>query len=256
MRSLLPPVAAVTLFAAVGGCATPAPLVRLEPRNATAVTWVAGRAVLDDEVAGIRVAAAFEHQRGDLLGVRVEVQNGSLARMEVGPRDVIFMTCTTPDNASCGPSRHVVDPEQAIDDLDASESMARADAANQQALYTGLVLLSAVGDAASIASGRPHRTTGVGTVGLATQAGVSAARAEGSSAQRASGRELWANHALRRTTLLPGGAASGLVYLPVRTEAQYVWLQVRAGGQDFPFGFKQQVRLVTRYGPSRRASSR
>lgn len=256
MRSHVPLAVVGTLVAVIGGCATPAPLVRLEPRNATAATWVAGRAVLDDEFAGIRVATAFEHQQGDLLGVRVEIQNGSLSRIEVGPRDVIFMTCQTTDNASCGPSRRVVDPEQVIDALDASESRARADAANEQALYTGLVLLSAVGDAASIASGRPHRGTGSGTVGLATHAGVSAVRAESSSAQRASGRELWVNHTLRRSTLLPGSAASGLVYLPIRKEAQYVWLQIRAGGQDFPFAFKQQVRVVTSYPPSQRASNR
>jgi hypothetical protein len=248
MRSLGLLIAFVSLLAGVG-CATPAPLVRLEPRNTAAVTWVAGRAVLNDEFAGIRVATAFEHQQGDLLGLRVEIENGSPSRIEVGPRDVIFMTCTAPDNASCGASRRVVDPELVIEDLDVRESRARAEAANEQALYTGLVLLSAVGDAASIASGRPHRTTGVGTVGLATRADAAATRAEGSSALRATGRELWANHALRRTTLNPGGAASGLVYLPIRKEAAYVWLQVRAGGQDFPFGFRQQVRVVSSYTP-------
>jgi hypothetical protein len=242
----------ILVVAGVGACAMPAPLVRLEPRNPSAVTWVAGRAVLDDEAAGIRVAAAFEQQQGDLLGVRVEIENRGLSRIELSPRDVIFMTCTTPDNASCGPSRWVVDPELVIEDLDAAESRARAQATNEQALYTGLVLLSAVGDAASIASGRPHRTTGVGTVGLATRADAAAGRAETSSLRRASGRELWANHALRRTTLQPGGAASGLVYLPIRTEAQYIWLQVRAGGQDFPFAFKQHVRVLTSSPPAAR----
>lgn len=246
MRSLGLLVAFVTVIAcAGGGCASPAPLVRLEPRSARAVTWVAGRAVLDGEKAGIRVATAFEQQQGELLGVRVEIQNASLSRIEVSPDDVVFLTCASASNESCGTPRTVVDPEDVLEELAASESRARADAANEQALYTGLVLLSAVGDVASIASGHADGNTGDDAVRFAIRADGAAARAEAAGSRLVSGRDLWSNHALRRSTLVSGAGASGLVFLPIRKDAQYVWLYVRAGGQTFPFAFKQRVRPVS-----------
>ena len=55
---------------------------------------------------------------------------------------------------------------------------------------------------------------------------------------------LWANVALRRSTVAPGHGVAGLVYLPIDLKARYLWIHVRAGGQTFPFGFRQTVRQI------------
>ena len=68
--------AAIVFGVSVAGCATPRPVVRLAPAGGE-VTWVAGRAVLSKQQSGVRVAAAFEHQDGDTLAVRVEIANDS-----------------------------------------------------------------------------------------------------------------------------------------------------------------------------------
>jgi hypothetical protein len=222
----------------------PAPIVRLEPRSASSVVWVSGRAVLEKERAGVRVAAAFEHQEGNSLSVRLEIENETEAPIEVSPDDVTFMTCPSPDNQTCAGSWGVVDPEQVLDGLDQHQSRAVADAANAEALDTSLVLLSAVGDVAAIGTGHANRSTGLGTAALAADGEADAARAKDDRSSVASQRELWSNVAFRRSTLAPGRGASGLVFLPIDLKAKYLWIHVRAGGQTFPFGFKQTVRKV------------
>jgi len=110
---------------AVVGCAMPAPIVRLEPRTPGNVVWVAGRAVQAKERAGVRVAAAFERQQGNGLGIRVEIENQTGAPIDVGPDGVTFMTCARVDNASCVGSWGVVDPEQVLAGLDEQQSRSR-----------------------------------------------------------------------------------------------------------------------------------
>src|SRR5882724_3979769 len=242
LRLALPIVIAVVAPAA--GCAMPAPIVRLEPRSANSAVWVSGRAVLEKERAGVRVAAAFEHQEGNSLGVRLEIENQTEAPIEVSPDDVTFMVCPSPDNQTCTGSWGVVDPEQVLDGLDQHQSRAVAEAANTEAFDTSLVLLSAVGDVAAIGTGHANRSTGVGTAALAADGAADTARAKDDLSSVASQRELWSNVAFRRSTLAPGRGASGLVFLPIALKAQYVWLHVRAGGQSFTFGFTQTVRKV------------
>jgi hypothetical protein len=237
-----------TLFVAAAGsaagCATPSPLVRLEPRTPDRAVWASGRAVLEKEKDGVRVAVAFEHQQDSGLGIRVEIENGTAAPFEVGPEGITFMTCTTLDNATCDGSWGVVDPEQVLDGLDEQQSRREAEATNDARFHTTLVLLSAATDVATIASGHADETTGLTTVAAAEHGEASAASASRDLGSIEGQRDLWSNVALRRNTLAPGHGISGIVYLPINFSTQYIWLHVRAGGQVFPFGFKQTVKRV------------
>jgi hypothetical protein len=243
-RLALPAVILASACAAVLGCASPAPLVRLEPRSGKHVVWVAGRAVLAKEQDGVRAAAAFEQQDGNLLALRVEVENQTDGSLEVTPERITFVTCKAVGNDSCGGAYQVVDPEDVIAHLDERQSREAANAKNEAAFNTSLVLLSAVGDVASLASPR-HRRRGSDTLVAIEHAEASAARAEATQGSLASRRQVWSDVALRRTTLASGRGTSGLVYVPVTLDAAYVWIFVQAGGHEFPFGFKQQVRHLS-----------
>jgi hypothetical protein len=229
--------------AAPAGCATPSPIVRLEPRTRN-VVWVAGRAVVAKEKDGVRVATAFERQDGNLLAVRLEVENLTPNAIEVSPSRFTFATCPTADTESCVGAYSVVDPEEAIQALDQNGSRARAAAHNEAVLDTTLVLLSAVGDVATIADGKSDRTTGLTTVALAEHGQAAMARAEATQGSIEHRRQVWSDVAFRRSTVGPGHGASGLVYMPAEPSARYVWLYVEAGGRTFPFGFVQQVQRV------------
>jgi len=224
----------------VAGCATPHPVVRLAPAGGE-VTWVAGRAVLSKQQSGVRVAMAFEHQDGDTLAVRVEVANDSEAKLEVGPRDVFFATCQQRALGSCGASQRVIDPEAALMALDVGASREAAAAANDAAFYTPLLVMSAVTDVASVASGKGDSTTGLHTAALANQRDADEARHNTALASYASQRDMWSNAALRRNTVQPGRAQGGMVFVPIDLAARYVWIQLRAGPRTFAFQFEQTV---------------
>lgn len=232
----------ITVAASAVGCATPQPLVRLDPRGTKDVVWVAGRAVVAKERGGVRVATAFEVQDGSMLALRLEIENQLPQPIEVSPSDFTFVKCATAADDSCVGAFSIIDPEQVLAALDERQSRERADAANEAALNTSLVLLSAVGDVASIASRRPHPTTGLRTVALAEQGQAAAARADATIASLGTARATWSNVAFRRTTIAAGAGAGGLIYLPIDVKAQFVWLYIRAAGQEVPFGFRQTVR--------------
>ena len=238
------PLLVILVAGAAAGCATPARLVRLEPRTGKDIVWVAGRAVVAKEKDGIRVATAFERQDGQLLAIRLEVENSTSAPIEVSPSRFTFATCPTVNTESCVGAYSVVDPEEAIQALDERQSREAASAKNQAAFDTSMVLLSAVGDVATIASGHADSTTGLTTVALAEQGEANVTQAEATQGSLESRRQVWSDVAFRRSTLAPGHGAGGLVYIPVEQSARYVWLWVHAGGQTFPFGFVQTVRRV------------
>ncbi len=237
---------------ALVGCATPAPLVRLTPKSAD-VIWVGGRASVQQETAGVRVASAFEHQDGRTLGLRVEIENHTAGRVEVDPGDITFTTCLDETVRSCAPTQRVIDPEQMLAGLDAAESRAVAENANSQTFLGTMVLLSAVGDVASIASGHANASTGVNTA--VTASVMEGDRAAGDSTQSsiAVRRQIWSDQALRRNTLYPGQGTDGLVYLPIDLRAGYVWLHANVAGSLFHFRFEQVVTQVAL--PSVRARS-
>jgi hypothetical protein len=227
------------------GCATPAPIVRLDPRGANGVVWVGGRASVAQEQAGIRVATAFEHQDGNALGLRLEIQNGTERALEVSPRGVTFMVCTAPGTESCSPSYPVIDPEAVLTALQEKQSRETAAAINDQRFYTSMVLLSAAGDIASIANGRGNHTTGLQTAAVANAAHNSGEQYNSEMQSIGVQRQIWSNEAFRRNTLAPGGGVGGLIYMPIALNARYLWMHVRVGGRVFPFGFQQTVRHLT-----------
>jgi hypothetical protein len=225
----LPPLAA-------GGCATPEPLVRLAPIGPRAA-WLSGRPVVAKEEGGIRVAVAFDQQVDDALAMRVEVENDSDEPVDVSPRRVTFVTCPTAQRESCGDTQPVTDPEQMLMALDAARSRERAQAANDHAAMAPLLVLSVVGDAASLTSRHPTNNSSV----VASEMESNEARHESSFASIVSERERWSAAALRRTTLFPGHGIAGYVSLPTDKGAHRVWLMVRVGDHHFTFGFDQSV---------------
>jgi hypothetical protein len=222
------------------GCVTPAPLVRLAPLGPN-VAWVSGRAAVEKEETGVRVAAAFDQQDGNMLGLRVEVENLSEEKLEVTPTDFSYVVCTDEGNASCGAARRVVDPEGVLTTLDTQQSREHAAAVNDQAAMVPFLILGMIGDVGSIASGKgdPHSTE--------TTAGImehDAARHDRSLMSISSQRQLWSNAAFRRTTLFPGKGAAGQVFIPIEPTARYIWVTIRAGGRRFPFCFHQTMTIV------------
>jgi hypothetical protein len=226
------------------GCATPGPLVRLTPASPT-VVWVAGRASVAQEEAGIRVAAAFDHQDGPTFGMRVEVQNTTEQNLDVNPHEFTFTTCRGSGVETCGATRRVVDPEEVLAALDERQSREQADAANSQAFLGTMVILSAVGDIASVASGHADRHTGENTLATANLMDSDAAARNTSLASIAVQQQVWSDEALRRNTLFPGRGTGGRIYMPIDLDARLVWLHVRTGGRVFSFPFRQTVTRLT-----------
>lgn len=228
----------IVIAAPLLGCATPAPLVRLNPKAAD-IIWVGGRASVRKENGGVRVATAFEHQDGPLLCLRLEVENGTEARLEVDPKNVTFTRCGDETVASCAPSQFVIDPERALADLDVAQSRGMAEAANTQGILGTLVLLNAVGDLSSAAHGHP--SSGLNTMAAADLMENDAVASNNILATIARRRQIWSNQALRRNTLDPGQGAAGLVYLPIDLRANYIWLNVRVAESLFQVRFEQVV---------------
>jgi len=231
-----------SLIATSLGCATPAPLVRLQP--GAGEVWVSGRATVSRADAGIRVGVAFDHQDGPALGLRVEVENGTAANLDVDPREFTFTTCRSLQPTSCSLTTRVIDPERVLLALDERRSREQADGANAQAALGALVILSAVGDVATIASGHSDRNTGTGTVAAASLMSSDAAGRDTRLASISHQQALWSNEALRHNTLFPGSGTGGRVYVPIDLHAGVVWLHVRTGGRVFSFPFQQVVTEV------------
>ena len=233
-RALLAPLA----FAFVlSGCVTAQPVVRLSPRAPDAV-WVAGRSVVTYQQGGVRVAAAFDHQDGESLAFRIEVENDSADRLEVDPKAMWFFTCTT--QSECSPGERVADPEDRLLALDAQRSNQEAQNANGQTASAVLVFLSASADIAAAARGHV-RDVGQNTADMASASQASAEAGEHALAHVDSERSMWSTAALRRTTLFSGHGAAGFVFVPVVPSARYVSLNVSVNGHPFWFAFNQTV---------------
>jgi hypothetical protein len=227
------------------GCATPQPIIRLDPRS-TDIFWVAGRPSIQREATGIRAAVAFERQNGQVLGVRVEVENLTAAPLDVKPQDFSYVVCSAETAASCGPAKRIIDPENVLAELDTRASRETAAAINDSQAWTALVLLSAVGEVGAAARGRARGTTGLQTAEAANQMQNVGFHHDRVAAQIADQRQQWADVALRRNTLFPGQGVAGLVYIPTEVDghARFVWLTERAGGSVIPFCFEQVVTPV------------
>jgi len=239
------------LFALVAssvlGCATPAPVVRLDPVSHN-VFWISGRAAVKQEERGVRVAAAFEREMGTTLGVRVEIQNQTDRKLDIDPAEAFsFISCKGAAESSCAKETFVIDPEEMLAGLDQKASRERAQAANDDGALGGLVLLSAMADTASLASphggGAPLRTEGA----VGAQQGTAASHDRGLGAIEAQ-RDMWSDEALRHSTVLPGASVGGQVFIPADKGVQYVWLKIRVGDRTFPFHFRMVAEDVSSNG--------
>jgi hypothetical protein len=236
----------LSLFVIAGaaiGCATPGPLVTLSPANGP-VVWVAGRASVSQESTGVRVATAFEHQDGDTLGLRVEIENATEAPIELDPRNISFNVCETKYRETCAPAERVINPEKVLTDLARAKSRNEADAVNDQALLGTLALLSLAGDVAAVGSGRANRHTGHLTYAIGTDMAVDELRHDSRRAGLSMQQQLWSDVALRRNTIGPGRAVGGRVFIPITLKARRVWLHVQLDGRIFSFPFEQAVTVV------------
>jgi hypothetical protein len=227
---------AVMAALSAGCVATPSPVVRLHPDSANPV-WVAGRAVVGREVEGVRVAIAFDHVTDDHMGMRVEVQNNTAKRWDVDPTHMRCVYCETEKN--CSRRWAVADPETRLLELDQARSSQIAQATNDAALGATFLLLSALGDVASIASGKANRSTGATTAAIAHNMEADAARAERNLDRIDLTRRSWETSTLRRTTLFPGQAVAGYVYLRTIPKAEKVWFSIWADGRELWFPFRQ-----------------
>ena len=226
----------LTGLGVMGACATALPVVRLYPQGSD-VVWVSGRAVVASARDGIRVAAAFDHQDGQAIAFRVEVANDTAERFDVDPKDMHFAVCIS--DPSCAGSRQVMDPEQKLLALDHARSQEEADAKNMAVAGTTLVLLSVTADVASSSrhSGNFGNRAMLASLSVDNSAAASHRRVGSIDADR----YVWSASAFRRTTLLPGYGAAGLVYIPLRPNAKFVRLELTVAGLDFVFPFEQVV---------------
>ena len=247
---LLLPLIILTAATATAGCAGPSPIVRLTP-IAPNVLWVSGRASVQKEETGVRVAVAFEHQDGPTLGVRVEVQNLTPAPLDLKPQDFSYVTCSDEGVQSCGGAKPLVDPERVLEALDVNESRERAAATNDANAMAPLLLLSVVSDVAAVSSGHASRTTGLQSAAISNQMDNDAARHDSSAATISAQRQMWSNAALRHNTLMPGDGVGGYVYIPIESNVRYLWLTVRTADRRFPFCFRQVVTEVDPPGAAR-----
>jgi hypothetical protein len=194
---------------------------------------------------GLRVAAAFDEQVGDLLGLRVEVANDTGERLDVDPRQFSFTPCAGTARETCDRTLRIVDPERVIADLEERRSRERADAQNSQTFLGTLAILSAFTDVAAIATGKVDRNTGRSTLRLSNTMRLDDMDNRMAQSALDAQQAAWSNRALRRTTLFPGHGTGGRVYIPIYLAARTVWLHVRTGGQSFSFPFHQTVTRLT-----------
>lgn len=206
------------------------------------MVWVSGRAAITEEHDGVRAAAAFDRHEGNAVVFRVEVENLTDSQVEVTPREMTVATCAAA--GPCSAAFRVIDPEGVLMALDQQEAAEKAAATNEAVFSGSLMLLSAVLDVASLATGKANRDTGRNTARIGAQMDRDDARHHRQLSQIDRRRQSWSGGALRRTTLSPGQSTAGYVYVPVRLQAQLVWLHLRVGGRRIPFCFKQVV-----YGP-------
>src|SRR3569833_620274 len=194
------------------GCATVSPPYQLAPSSGD-VVWAAGRPVMRQQIDGVE-------------------------RLDGPPADVTFTACSGTTNASCAPTKWVLDPEQELAKVDRRARDEQASATAAEGFLAILLVLNVVADVGSVASGHP-RAIGVGAAATADLMGANEASSEHAMGKLEAERDFWANAALRRSTVYPGQAAAGVVMVPIHPRARYLWLHVRVGPRRFSVRFDQ-----------------
>jgi hypothetical protein len=239
--------------AALAGCFAPEPVLRLRPL-AHEVVWNEGRAAQVKENDVARVAVAFEREwtlaNRPMVGFRVEIQNVSDKPFLVVPSHFYYAVCSRPTDGKsrpCQPSHPAVNPEQLLLDLDVEHARSQARAANDEALGGALLFLDLAAGMANAAKGN-GRGVGAAVTGAAVSGSIMSSASADGNAEAANyefARSNWSSTALRKTTLLPGKGAAGIVLIDRQLDAREVVLAVRIDDQalDFPF---EQIRYDAR----------
>jgi hypothetical protein len=252
---------------ALASCFAPEPVLRLRPLSHE-VIWNEGRAAQVKENAVARVAVAFEREWSladhPMVGFRVEIQNVSANPFLVVPSRFYYAACSRSADGkvrACQPSRPAMNPEQVLLNLDVEHSRKQAGAANEEALGAALLFLDLAAGMANVAKGNP-RGAGVAMAGAAASSSMmSSAEAEGNAeaANYESARSIWSSTALRKTTVLPGGGAAGIVFVDRQLDAREIVLAVRIDDETLDFPFEQiryDLRPQSEIPPSRTARTR
>ncbi len=244
MSKRLPAVVAMTI-AVAGGCATAEPVIRLTPES-NDVVWVGGSAAVIKKGISARVAVAFARAQDELVGFRVEIENGTTGPILIDPAKFYYAACVRSDDGNsrqCHPAHPVVDPEKVLLDLDIRHSRDKASNANAETLAATMLFPDLATTVAGAASGK-HHTTAVG-LNNAVAAGdaLGAIQAEGQ--VQASSYEIqranWETAAFRKSTILPGNRVAGLVFVDRDLTANEVRLEIRIGDDVLDFPFKQTL---------------
>src|SRR3569833_1519960 len=164
------------------GCATVSPTYQLAPSSGD-VVWAAGRPVMQQQIDGAE-------------------------RLDASPADVTVTACSGTTNASCAPTKWVLDPEQELAKVDRRARDEQASATAAEGFLAILLVLNVVADGGSVASAHP-RASGVGAAATADLMGANEASSEHAMGKLEAERDFWANAALRRSTVYPGQAAAG-----------------------------------------------
>jgi hypothetical protein len=240
------------LGAGLSGCFAPSPVVRLYPEDPGTV-WRDGRAIVARERPGYRTAVAFEEGDGQ-LAFRLEVRNTGANPLEVDPARMVYMSCLEPK--SCYSPTPIIDPEQVLIGLDQARERERASKANDETVGAVFMLLDATAGIAAAAGGDRHtaRDAFHETERVAARADQTSAQHDAAISGLRAERVQWTTVALRRTTLFPGQAVAGMVYVPLDTRVRRLWLSARIAGQDNWFPFRQELISSEAAPPPRRST--
>lgn len=230
-------VASLLLTAA---CATPQPVVRLSPRDPSA-KWVQGLGVMVQKNDGVRVALAYDRNVEHRIAFRVEVVNDSGAPVHLDPRQSVCSFCRSlpgPDDLSraCPQRFRMIDPEREALNAELAQSRSKAEEQDQLAVTAGLIFLSAATDAVASSKGRPSNSSS--STLLIHDNGVRNMREQ---TRYASAVEFWQSAPLRRTTLDPADATSGLLLVDSVPFVPLVLVSVEVGPRRFRFAFDQKT---------------
>jgi hypothetical protein len=186
------------------------------------------------------MALAFEEADGQ-LAFRLEVRNTGPAPVEVDPARMRYVSCVADKN--CSSPRSIVNPEDMLVGLDQARERERASKANQEVAGAVFMMLDATAGIAATASG-DHRAADRAfreSDRVEAETEAASARHDATISGLQAERVQWTTVALRRTTLFPGQAVAGMIYLPLDTRAVRVRVCARAGGEEAWFSFRQEV---------------
>jgi hypothetical protein len=238
---------------ALAGCFAPEPVLRLSPLSHE-VVWKEGRAAQVKQNDLARVAVAFEREwtfaNRPLVGFRVEIQNVSDKPFLVVPSRFYYAVCSrsgSDTGRACQPSHPAVNPEQVLLDLDVQHARNQARVANDEALGAALLFLDLAAGMANAAKGN-GRGVAASVAGAAASGSIMSSASANGNAEAGSyefERSSWSSTALRKTTVLPGKSATGIVFIDRQLDAQEIVLAVRVDDEalDFPF---EQIRYDDR----------